>query len=70
MYIFAMVMVGFVYLIWLYDFLMEDTGQLMKEVMEYERNVDPKRSNVIRGVFRKHHETFQHNGIKPPHGTA
>ena len=59
----------------LYEFLMEDTSETMKEVMEEERNIPRgiyglKRENVIAGVFRQHNQSFRDNGFKPPKGTA
>jgi hypothetical protein len=54
----------------LYEFLIEDTGNLMKELMEYEKEYSPKRRNVIKGMFRQHNAQFRDQGFTGPKGTA
>lgn len=59
----------------LYEFVRENEHDFIKEYMEYEANLHfgahPRKTNVIKGIFRKHNEQFKQTGpFTGPKGSA
>lgn len=70
MYLFAFIVVICVAGEMLYNILMDNTHEITKDLMNYEREFNTKKRVVIQGVFRQHNQQFRDHGYKPPKGTA